>query len=153
MLTALAIENAKPKEKPYKLSDGNGLHLLIPPSGSRLWRFRYRFGGKQLMLGLGAFPEVLLADARQKRDEARKLLANGIDPSQKCKEDKLASVQIRSFKRGWLRNGGEECAARAFEAACELGEFKSVAAGPHQICSSAIGWVHMCGPFMIHQRP
>ena len=92
MLTALAIENAKPKETPYKLSDGNGLHLLVNPNRSKLWRLRYRFGGKQNMLSLGAFPEVSLATARSKRDDARKLLANDIDPSQQKKQDKLAAA-------------------------------------------------------------
>jgi hypothetical protein len=90
MLTALAIENAKPKAKPYKLSDGNGLHLLVNPNGSKLWRLRYRFGGKQNMLGLGAFPEIPLATARSKRDDTRKLLANGIDPSVQKRLDRLA---------------------------------------------------------------
>jgi hypothetical protein len=62
MLTALAIENAKPRDKPYKIADGSGLHLLVTTNGSKLWRFRYRFAGKQLMLSLGAFPEVSLAN-------------------------------------------------------------------------------------------
>ncbi len=60
-LTLFAIQNAKPKGKPYKLSDGGGLHLLVQPGGSKLWRFRYRFGGKENMLALGSFPEVSLA--------------------------------------------------------------------------------------------
>jgi hypothetical protein len=69
-LTLFAIQNAKPKGKPYKLSDGGGLHLLITES-SKLWRFRYRFSGKENMLSLGTFPEVSIADARAKRDDAR----------------------------------------------------------------------------------
>ena len=73
MLTVFAIEKSKPREKPYLLSDGNGLHLLVNPNGSKLWRFRYRIGGKQNLLSLGSFPEVSLADARDKRDAARKL--------------------------------------------------------------------------------
>jgi len=68
MLTALAIDNAKPRDRPYELTDGSGLHLLVMPSGSKLWRFRYRFAGNQLMLSFGAFPEVSLAKARAKRD-------------------------------------------------------------------------------------
>lgn len=93
MLSALAIDNAKPREKPYKLSDGNGLHLLVNPNGSKLWRLRYRFGGKQLMLSLGLFPDVSLASARTKRDDARKLIAAGKDPSQQRKLDKLAGAE------------------------------------------------------------
>jgi hypothetical protein len=91
-LTSFAVQNAKPKDNAYLLSDGNGLHLLVKPSGSKLWRLRYRFGGKQNMLGLGTFPEVSLASARAKRDDARRLLADGIDPSQQRKEDKLAAA-------------------------------------------------------------
>jgi hypothetical protein len=89
MLYSTTIDGAKPKAKPYKLSDGNGLHLLVNPNGSKLWRLRYRFAGKQLMLSLGAYPEVSLATARQKRDDARKLLAEGKNPSEQRREDKL----------------------------------------------------------------
>jgi len=89
-LTLFAIQNAKAREKPYKLSDGNGLHLLVNPNGSKLWRLRYRFGGKQNMIGLGAFPEVSLASARQRREDARRLVAAGNDPSHQRKLDKAA---------------------------------------------------------------
>jgi hypothetical protein len=92
-LTLFAIQNAKPKEKPYKLSDGGGLHLLVTRE-SRLWRFRYRFGGKENMLSLGTFPEVSIADSRAKRDDARKLLAKGQDPSQQRKLDKITAAMI-----------------------------------------------------------
>lgn len=91
-LSSLAIQNARPRERFYLLTDGNGLHLLVKPSGSRLWRLRYRFGGKQNMLSLGSFPEISLADARARRDDARKLLANGIDPSRQKKLDKIAAA-------------------------------------------------------------
>jgi integrase len=91
-LSSLAIQNARPRESFYLLTDGNGLHLLVKPSGSRLWRLRYRFGGKQNMLSLGSFPEISLADARARRDDARKLLANGIDPSRQKKLDKIAAA-------------------------------------------------------------
>jgi integrase len=90
-LTMFAIQNAKPKGKPHKLSDGGGLHLLITES-SKLWRFRYRFGGKENMLSLGTFPEVSIADARAKRDDARKLLAKGENPSQQRKLDKITAT-------------------------------------------------------------
>jgi integrase len=90
-LSSLAVQNAKPRESLYLLTDGNGLHLLVKPNGSKLWRLRYRFAGKQNMLSLGSFPEISLADARGKRDDARKLLANGIDPSRQKKLDKIAA--------------------------------------------------------------
>ena len=90
-LSSLAVQNAKPRESFYLLTDGNGLHLLVNPNGSKLWRLRYRFGGKQNMLGLGSFPEITLADARGKRDDARKLLANGVDPSRQKKLDKITA--------------------------------------------------------------
>lgn len=91
MLTQFVLTNAKPKDKSYKLADVNGLHLLVTPAGARLWRFRYRFAGKENTLGLGAFPEVSLAEARGKRDDARKLLAANIDPSQQKKEERIAA--------------------------------------------------------------
>jgi integrase len=92
-LTAVAIKSAKGRDKPYKLTDSDGLHLLVLPSSGRYWRMNYRFVGKQKTLALGAWPEVELADARAKRDEARRLLARGIDPSEQLKQDKIiASV-------------------------------------------------------------
>ncbi len=97
MFTALAIQNAKPRDKPYILTDSTGLHLLIKPSGTKLWRLRYRFGGKQNMLSLGSYPDVSLAMARTKRDEARRLIAEGKDPSQHKKDEKLkAAVAARN---------------------------------------------------------
>lgn len=89
-LSLFALQNAKPRETPYKLSDGHGLHLLVQPNGSKLWRFRYRFGGKENMLTFGPFPEVMLAEARKRRDDARKLLSGGTDPGEQRKLDKLA---------------------------------------------------------------
>jgi len=91
-LTSLALQNAKPKEKPYKLSDGDGLFLLVQPSGSKLWRFRYRFAGKENTLALGPFPEVPLAAARGKRDNARTLIVEGKDPSQHKKLERIAAA-------------------------------------------------------------
>jgi integrase len=80
-LSDTAVRNAKPRTKPFKLSDGGGLHLLVPPHGSKLWRLAYRFGCKQKTLALGIYPAVTLAEARAKRDAARKLLGSGKDPS------------------------------------------------------------------------
>ena len=91
-LTALNVEHAKPKAKAYALADGSGLHLLVKTSGRRLWRFRYRFAGKANTLSFGAFPEVSLASARAKRDQVRTLLADGKDPSQNRKLERLAAA-------------------------------------------------------------
>jgi integrase len=91
-LTQFAIVKAVAKDRPLKLSDGDGLHLLVKPGGSKLWRFRYRFVGRENMLAFGSFPSVSLAQARGKRDEARKLLADGHDPAVKRKLDKIAAV-------------------------------------------------------------
>ena len=91
-LTQFAITNAKPAEKDYKLSDGAGLHLLIQRNGSKLWRFRYQFCGRENMLTFGPFPATSLASARTKRDEARALIASGTDPSTKRKLDKIAAA-------------------------------------------------------------
>lgn len=93
MLTVLTIENAKARDKPYKLSDGNGLHLLVEINGSKLWRFRYRFNQKEKMLSFGPFPDVSLAKARIKRDDARALLRGGIDPAAQKRADKLAAAR------------------------------------------------------------
>ncbi len=91
MLTDSAIRSLKAPAKPLKLTDGLGLHLLVSTSGSRLWRLAYRFGGKQKQLALGAYPDISLAKARERRDEARRLIAEGIDPSVRKRLDKIAT--------------------------------------------------------------
>jgi integrase len=90
-LTALAIKAAKGRDKQYKLADSGGLHLLVLPSGQRYWRMNYRYLGRYKTLAFGVWPDVGLADARAKRDDARKLLANGRDPSEQNKLDKIAA--------------------------------------------------------------
>jgi len=89
-LTNTAILNAKPEAKPRKLADEKGLFLLIHPNGSKYWRLKYRFGGTEKLLALGVYPDVSLADARQRRDDARKLLANGVDPGSVKQQAKRA---------------------------------------------------------------
>ncbi|EOU8626743.1 TPA: integrase arm-type DNA-binding domain-containing protein [Escherichia coli] len=79
-LTDTKVRSAKPEEKEYSLVDGDGMSLLVKPGGSKYWRFRFRFGGKQHLMAFGVYPDVSLADARKKREEARKLVAAGIDP-------------------------------------------------------------------------
>jgi hypothetical protein len=70
-LNARQVDTAKPKDKPYKLADGGGLYLLIKPNGGKYWRLKYRVAGKEKLLALGVYPEVTLADARAKREEAK----------------------------------------------------------------------------------
>lgn len=84
-LFATTVANAKPRDRDYKLSDGRGLHLLVRPNGSKLWRFNYRYLEKHRTLAFGAWPDVGLADARLRRDEARQLIATGLDPSHERK--------------------------------------------------------------------
>ncbi len=98
-LTDIKVRTAKPTDKQYKLTDGNGMHLLVHPNGSKYWRLQYRFSGKQKMLALGVYPDVSLADARARRDEARKLLANSIDPGDKKKNDKVEQEEARTFEQ------------------------------------------------------
>lgn len=87
-LTDIAIRQAKAAEKPFKLSDGGGLHLLVTPTGGKLWRLAYRFDGKQRQLAFGGYPEVTLKDARARRDAAKETLAAGVDPGTKAKIEK-----------------------------------------------------------------
>ena len=84
------IQAAKPREKPYKLFDTRGLYLLITPDGSKLWRFRYRIEGREKLISLGDSRDVSLKRAREKRDEARSLVADGRDPSAQRKGERAA---------------------------------------------------------------
>ncbi|WP_387466274.1 Arm DNA-binding domain-containing protein [Photorhabdus sp. RM323S] len=79
-LTDIAIKKAKSEEKPYTLSDGNELSLLVEPNGSKGWRFRYHFDGKQKMISLGTYLEVSLTEARRRTAECRSMVAGGINP-------------------------------------------------------------------------
>ena len=90
-LSDSAIRTAKPHEKPYKLTDGGGLFLLVTSSGGKCWRYSYRFNGKQKTLAIGTYPEIGLKDARDKHLEARKLLTQDIDPSEKRRAEKSKS--------------------------------------------------------------
>ena len=92
-LSDLSIRNAKPSDKPYKLPDEKGLFLLIHPNGSKYWRQKYRFNGKEKLLAFGVYPDISLKDARARRDDARKLLANGIDPGEAKKAQKAAGME------------------------------------------------------------
>ena len=91
----MQIRRAKPEAKAYTLGDGQGLSLLVEPNGSKSWRFRYRYAGKPKMISLGVYPTITLAEARSRRDEARKIVAEGKNPSEVRKEQKLA-LRIQS---------------------------------------------------------
>ncbi|UCV28606.1 tyrosine-type recombinase/integrase [Ferribacterium limneticum] len=106
-LNDTAIRNAKPGEKPVKMFDERGLFLIVTPAGGKWWRLRYKFAGKEKLLSLGTYPDVGLKDARAKRDEARKLLAQEIDPGEHRKTTKAAKAErsANSFEvicREWL---------------------------------------------------
>jgi integrase len=95
MLTEMALKSAKPKEKAYRLWDERGLYIEVTPSGGKLWRFKYRFADKEKRLALGKYPEVTLKEARDRREAARKLLANEIDPSA-YKKEAQAQLDLQS---------------------------------------------------------
>lgn len=109
-LSDVTIRKAKPCPKAFKFSDGGGLFMLVTPSGSKCWRYKYRFGGKEKLLALGAYPEISLSSAREAHFEARKLLSIGKDPSQVKKEAKrqLTLKHQHTFEavaREWYQNG------------------------------------------------
>jgi integrase len=93
-LTDIQVKNAKPKDKDYKLADGEGLFLLVAASGGKRWRFKYRFDGKEKLLAFGTYPDLSLLEARNKRHEARKLLAHNIDPSINKKSARAAREEL-----------------------------------------------------------
>ncbi|MFZ6758121.1 tyrosine-type recombinase/integrase [Undibacterium sp. Ji50W] len=108
-LTEIQPRTAKPKEKPYKLTDGGGLYLLIKPDGSKYWRMGYRFEGTERLLSFGKYPEISLADARRRRSEARAKINSGIDPSQAKRIEKInrATANANTFEavaREWHTN-------------------------------------------------
>ena len=120
-LSDVKARNAKPRPKPYKMSDGDGLFLLITPSGSKYWRMRYFFAGKEKLLALGVYPEVSLADARERRAQARKVLAAGNDPGEVKKETKRLRIEnsLNSFEvvaREWFDRHGHKWAPTTSDA-------------------------------------
>lgn len=100
-LTDTAVRNLKPAAKPYKKSDGGGLHLLVTPKGSKLWRMAYRFQGKQKLLSFGKYPIISLSKARSERDAAKALLADGIDPSSIRKAEREKREEPRTVEETW----------------------------------------------------
>ncbi len=109
--TDQVIKNAKPEAKPYKLSAGQGMFLLVNPTGSKLWRLKYRLDGKEKLLAFGAYPEVTLAQARLKRERARKQISEGKDPSelkkQQRQQSKVEALTFRVIAERWYRGNTE----------------------------------------------
>lgn len=121
MLTEIAVKGARPSEKPYKLSDGRGMYLLVTPEGSRWWRLDYRIDGKRKTLALGVYPDISLKLARERRDDARELIAQGIDPSAKRKAEKeapnnsfeaVAREWFEKFKSQWVDSHADKIIRR-----------------------------------------
>lgn len=108
-LTNTEVLKAKPSPSPIKMADGRGLYLLITPAGSKLWRWKYRFLGKEKLMAAGAYPDVSLAQARDKVDEARKQLAAGSDPMAARKFEKIARrLAVEDTFRMAPRSHGED---------------------------------------------
>lgn len=124
-LTDTAIRNAKPSEKPIRLFDGGGLYIEVSPSGGKWWRLKYRFAGKEKRLSLGVYPEVGLKEARDRREEAKRLLGEGVDPSVERKAQKVATVERTAssfevvarewhakYAPGWSKSNADKVIAR-----------------------------------------
>ena len=101
-LSPFGIKNAERRERPYKLFDGGGLYLLVQPNGSKLWRMKFRFHGNERLISFGRYPIIGLAEARTKRDDAKRLIAAGTDPSVQRKLDRIASEAQASNTFGIL---------------------------------------------------
>ncbi|MGE0012325.1 MAG: tyrosine-type recombinase/integrase, partial [Azoarcus sp.] len=137
-ITDTAIRLSRPSDKAFKLSDGNGLVLIIQPAGSKLWRFNYRFNGRQKTLALGKYPDVSLASARRRRDAARAQVAEGIDPGEAKKErkraDKVAAANsFEAVARAWWekwRTDRTEGTAHATIRALEIHVFPHIGDKP-----------------------
>ena len=138
MLSNLLIKNAKPQTKTTRLSDGRGMYLEISPNGGKWWRFKYRLDGKEKRMSLGVYPDVGLADARDKREAARKLVAAGVDPAEHRKAVKVAQVEstentfeaiarewFGSFSKHWVSGHSEKIIRRL-----ELNVFPYIGARP-----------------------
>jgi len=107
-LSATQIKNAKPKDKKYKLSDGRGLFLLVNSNGSKLWRFKYRFNDKEKEYAIGVYPDITLLNAREKREEFRKLIANGTDINELKKQNKQILKTIENKKENTFYKVSQE---------------------------------------------
>ncbi len=124
-LTDLKVRNTKPRDKQQKLFDERGLYLLVTPAGGKWWRLKYRFGGKEKSLSMGVFPDVTLKEARERRDAARKLLANGVDPGIERKVQRAGAAEraansfevvarewFAKYEPGWAKSHAEKVMGR-----------------------------------------
>jgi len=112
-LSDMKVKNLKPETSTYRRSDGGGLYIEVKPNGSKYWRLKYRYLGKEKKLAFGVYPDVSLSLARKRRDEARELLANGVDPSQAKRQEKLdalsnAANTFEAVGREWLEKQSEK---------------------------------------------
>jgi integrase len=112
------VRNAKPQEKPYKLADDGGLYVEVKPTGAKLWRYRYRIAGKENVFAIGKYPAVTLAEARSTRDDARKLVKQGIHPAHQRKLERLRRVAehadtFEAIAREWLTHNAARWTARS----------------------------------------
>ncbi len=124
------IRNLKPSAKPFKVSDSHGLYLLVNPGGSRLWYLKYRINRKESRLGLGSYPAVSLADARQQRDGIRKMLALNINPAKQraaergaCTPEKLFKTVVLAWHKSnkkWSQNTADRLLASLNRHICPL---------------------------------
>ena len=139
-LEASQIQGLQPKAQPYKVTDGAGLYLQIIPSGARYWRFRFRWAGKQNTLSCGVYPEVSLEEARARRDAARQLLADGINPAEHAKltcaslrDEQARQVEATRFmidSNGALSfRLGKRCLSLSTEETASLREFLHATSG------------------------
>ena len=122
MLTELAIRALKPRQTLYRVADANGLALEVTPRGAKHWRFRYRRAGKHQMVSLGTYPVVTLAQARERHLEARRQIANGLDPAQVKREAKKTVIsreqgRFQTFALEWLEAKADDMAPRTYEKA------------------------------------
>lgn len=144
-LTDTAVKTAKPKEKPYKVADGDGLYVLVNPGGGKLWRLKYRFEGKEKLLAIGTYPAVSLKEARARAVTAKEMIARGIDPCaarKAAKAEALAKsltfeVVAREWHKkklaGWTPNHARQIIRRL--------ETLTLAAGPLPSLARRTSWL------------
>jgi len=146
-LTDTRIRSLKPSEKPYRLADGGGLGLEVKTTGSRLWRYRYRLAGKENVFAIGAYPEVSLKEARIARDDARRLVKEGLHPAQQRKADRLRAVHenantFKAVAMEWLEANKNHWTPRTYlqrKRLLERDVFPSIGALPMRDVTSADG--------------
>lgn len=133
-LTDVTVKTAKPRAKPYKIFDRDGLYLLVNPSGAKWWRFKYQFAGREKLLSLGVYDDVPLKDARAKRDDARRLVAAQIDPSAKRKGERSARADtFKAIAEEWLTKQSKTLSAetvRAKRSRLEAWAYRSIGNTP-----------------------